>query len=145
MVNYKISQWECQNQVLSLGLKASKQILFPKHFIAGREKAAGTPRLCLSIQKSFSKNLRSRSVSFPPDKLVNPVHFMVSWALGTRLKEEGWCNHASFGNAVSSLQLKRLMKLRCYSSIITAYLGDQHQNPFFSLSLCNSKKLRNIL
>lgn len=66
MVNYKISQWESQNQVLSLGLKASKQILFPKHFIAGREKAAGTPRLCLSIQKSFSKKPKEQECEFSP-------------------------------------------------------------------------------
>lgn len=68
---------------------------------------------------------------------------MVSWALGTRLKEEERHKRVSFGNVDSSLRLKWLMKQRCYSSIITAYLSDQHQNIFFII--VQLKELRNIL
>lgn len=99
-VKYQISLWECKNQVLSLSLKASKQVLFSKHFPGRGEKAAGTPWLCLSLQgHSEKKSLKKWEWKFTPDKLANPVYFMVSWALGTRLKEKGRHKHAFFGTA----------------------------------------------
>lgn len=42
------------------------------------------------IQK---KSLKEWEWKFTPDKLANPIHFMVSWAPGTRLKE-GRCKRA---------------------------------------------------
>lgn len=98
-VSYKISLWEWKNQVLSRSLEASKQTLYSNHFTARGEKTARTPWLCLSYKVIQKKRLKEWEWKFTPDKLTNSVHFMVSWALGTRLKEEGRPKCAFFGRA----------------------------------------------
>lgn len=76
MVNYKISLWECKDQVLSLSSKASKQMLFSKHFTARGEKAAGTPWLFKSTRSLRKKVYRSGSESLPQ---INWLTSFILW------------------------------------------------------------------
>jgi len=72
VANYKVSRWECQKQVLSLCLKASKQVLFSKHLTARREKGSRDTTALFNHASSSSKNLRSRSISLPQINCLTP-------------------------------------------------------------------------
>lgn len=76
MVNYKISLWECKNQVLSLSLKASKQTLFSKHFTARGEKAAGHHGSVEAYEVIQKKSLKEWEWKFT---LINWLTLFILW------------------------------------------------------------------